>query len=61
MPVEAEFSVDMVQTLLTYFQAYEIDGVVRVEVTEHGLWLPNPHNESRQFLGLARFPKKEIQ
>ena len=36
-PAQAEFSVDMVQTLLTYFQAYEIDGVVKVEVTEHGL------------------------
>lgn len=52
----AEFTIDMVQTLSDYFEAYEVDGVVTVEITNAGLWLPNPHFTSRQFLGLARWP-----
>lgn len=52
----AEFTVDMVETLVTFFESYEVDGVVVVEVTTHGLWLPNPHSRTRQFLGLARLP-----
>lgn len=52
----AEFTKDMVQTLKDYFEAYQVDGVVTVEVTDAGLWLPNPHCTSRQFLGLARWP-----
>jgi hypothetical protein len=52
----AEFTADMVETLKTYFERYEVDGVVVVEVTSHGLWLPNPHSRTRQFLGLARLP-----
>lgn len=50
----AEFSIDMVETLKTYFRDYEIDGVVSVEVTSEGLWLPNPETGGRQFLGLAK-------
>ncbi len=52
----AEFTADMVETLATYFERYEVDGIVVVEVTTHGLWLPNPHSKTRQFLGLARLP-----
>ena len=52
----AEFTEDMVETLLKYFHTYAVAGVVTVEVTERGLWLPNPHVTSRQFLGLARLP-----
>lgn len=54
----AEFTADMVETLSTYFERYEIDGVVVVEVTSHGLWLPNPNAMTRQFLGLARLSDK---
>lgn len=54
----AEFTIDMVETLATYFNVYAVDGVVAVEVTSHGLWLPNPHSKTRQFLGLARLPDK---
>lgn len=53
----AEFSKDMVETMLTYFEAYAEDGVVTVEVTSWGLWLPNKTTGGRQFLGLARIPE----
>ncbi|MFN4060986.1 MAG: hypothetical protein ACK4IA_09570 [Paracoccus hibiscisoli] len=52
----AEFSRDMVETMLTYFDAYAQDGVLKVEVTDWGLWLPNKVTGGRQFLGLARLP-----
>lgn len=51
---KAEFSEDMVRTLQEHFEAYEIDGVVSVEVTSEGLWLPNPETGGRQFLGMAK-------
>lgn len=50
----AEFTEDMVETLHEYFRCYAKDGVVQVEVSNHGLWLPNPVCGGRQFLGLAR-------
>lgn len=56
----AEFTRDMVDTLHQYFDAYEQDGVVSVEVSNHGLWLPNPVTGGRQFLGLARFPEPDV-
>ena len=51
----AEFSIDMVETLKDHFRDYEVDGVVSVEVTSEGLWLPNPETGRRQFLGRAKF------
>lgn len=53
---DAEFSRDMVQTMLEYFDAYADDGVLTVEIREGGLWLPNPATGGRQFLGLAKLP-----
>lgn len=53
----AELTEDMVETLQRHFSDYEVDGVVTVEVTSHGLWLPNPRIGGRQFLGLARLPE----
>lgn len=52
---EAQFSADMSATLAEYFPAYAVNGVVTVEVTNHGLWLVNPLG-GRQFLGLAKLP-----
>jgi len=52
---KAEFTKDMVETLNEYFEQYAVDGVVTVEVSNRGLWLPNPAT-GRQFLGLARYP-----
>ena len=46
----------MVETLRTYFAAYEREGVVTLELTDQGLWLVNPHDDSRQFLGQAVLP-----
>ncbi|MFN3525106.1 MAG: hypothetical protein ACK4YU_03360 [Paracoccus sp. (in: a-proteobacteria)] len=52
----AEFSKDMVETMLTYFEAYADEGVLTVEVTSWGIWLPNKVTGGRQFLGLAKLP-----
>lgn len=56
--LSAEFTKDMIETLDTYFGAYAKDGMVTIEVTSRGLWLPNSIG-GRQFLGLARFPQGE--
>lgn len=55
---DAEFSKDMVETILQYFETYaDDDGVLTVEVREHGLWLPHPiPGLPPQFIGLARMP-----
>ena len=55
---DAEFSKDMVETILEYFETYSDDeGVLTVEVREHGLWVPNPvPGLPPQFIGLARMP-----
>lgn len=57
---EAEFTLDMAQTLEKYFSSYEKDGVVQVEVTTHGLWLVSENRKMRHFLGLARKPSGEV-
>lgn len=44
----------MVETLRRYFDEYEIDGVVRIDVTDKGLWLPMPENEGQKFLGSVK-------
>lgn len=54
----ANFTRDMVEALQSYFDDYAVDGVVCIEVTDHGLWWENPDG-SRQFLGATEpFPKK---
>ena len=53
---EAAFSQDMAETLFQYFGDYERGGVVRVEVTTHGLWIRHPSFPARKFLGLAERP-----
>lgn len=50
---EAHFTKDMAETLVRFFQAYAECGVVTVEVKDGGLWLVNPNDRSRQFLGKA--------
>lgn len=53
----AEFTRDMAQTLIDYFEVYAVEGVVSVELGNDGtLWLPNKRQGGRQFLGLARLP-----
>lgn len=49
----AEFTHDMVETLQAVFTAYAVEGIVRLEVTTHGIWLVHPEG-IRQFLGAAR-------
>lgn len=54
---EAEFSKDMVETMLEYFDTYaDAEGVLTVEIRDSGLWLPNGLTGSPQFLGLAKLP-----
>lgn len=53
-PVLACFTEDMAENLLRFFHHYQRDGVVALQLTEGGrLWLVNPHDDSRQFLGQA--------
>ena len=47
----AEFTRDMVDTLQKHFDKYQVNGVVQIEVTDKGLWLPNPVDGGQQFLG----------
>ena len=54
----AKFTVDMANSLLKYFPSYAENGVVSIEVNSKGLWLINPVNGSRQFLGKAVLDKK---
>lgn len=50
----AELTKDMVETLIEYFDAYAVEGVVSIEVVEdRRLFLPLPLG-GRHFLGLAR-------
>lgn len=49
----ADFTRDMAETLQIYFFAYAREGIVRVEITDHGLWLSHPNSCTRQFLGSA--------
>lgn len=56
----AAFTSDMVDTLRSYFLDYELDGVVCVEVTSHGLWLRHPEYPIRQFLGRATHPGQPV-
>ena len=53
---DATFSIDMVETLMAFFEHYSIEGVVTVEVTDQGLWLRNPIG-GRQFLGATEVIK----
>ncbi len=55
----AEFSRDMAESLVKFFDQYDRQGVVEIEVTDHGLWWKNP-NGTKQFLGSVRqFPSEE--
>lgn len=51
--MRAFFTRDMAETLVRTFPAYAEGGVVTVEVEDGGLWLVNPNDGSRQFLGKA--------
>lgn len=55
----AEFSRDMAESLVKFFDQYEQEGIVEIEVTDHGLWWKNP-NGTKQFLGSVRqFPNED--
>lgn len=59
---KAEFTKDMVETMLQHFNAYADDqDVVTVRVRSDGLWLQHPVTGTWQFLGLARLPKHLVQ
>lgn len=53
---KAAFTKDMAETLVKYFANYEKDGIVRLDVTDHGLWIKHPDFPIRNFLGAAELP-----
>lgn len=54
----AEFTRDMVETLLEHFDTFaDKDGVISLEIREGGIFLPPLIGDHRQFLGLARLPR----
>ena len=55
------FTEDMVDTLKKYFSVYASEGVVNMEANAVGLWLINPENNTRQFLGKALPPNQNPQ
>jgi hypothetical protein len=60
-PVVALFTEDMVDTLRAFFRIYQVGGVVSIQLVGNGLWLVNPHDGSRQFLGQAKLTDEEEQ
>lgn len=55
----AKFTRDMAEALVAHFEDYAQDGIVSIEVTDHGLWWENPDG-SRQFLGaIEKFPSSK--
>lgn len=60
-PIVACFTEDMADTLRKFFHAYQVDGVVTIQLVGTGLWLVNPHNGSKQFLGQAKLTEQEEQ
>ena len=59
-PTTLKFTDDMAETLHTYFQRYEQNGVVRIIANDLGLWLVNPERpQNPQFLGKASIALEE--
>lgn len=59
---EAEFTKDMVETMLEYFETYaDEQGVVKILLRTDGLWLRHPETGTWQFLGLAKLPLHMVQ
>ena len=50
----AEFTKDMVETLRRYFDEFETNGIVRVDVTDKGLWLHQDDGQGQKFLGSVK-------
>ncbi len=50
----AEFSRDMVETLHKYFEEFEVEGVVKIDVTDKGLWLQERLTDRQKFLGSVK-------
>lgn len=50
-----EFTERMATVLYRLFDSYAFDGIVTLEAASNGLWLVNPNDGSRQFLGNAPF------
>ena len=46
-----EMTEEMIGTLVENFSSYARNGVVQIEVSDHGLWLPHPVTGLRHYLG----------
>lgn len=51
----AEFTSDMLHTLVEYFDYFACDeGVISIEVNMMGIWLEDPNTKMKKFVGKAR-------
>ena len=54
-PYFAEFSKDMLQTLIEFFDVFaDDDNVISVEINKLGIWLEEHRTKTKKFVGKAR-------
>lgn len=59
-PYFAEFSKDMLQTLIEFFDVFaDEEHVIRVEINIMGIWLEEPQTKTKKFVGKARPSEEE--
>ncbi len=58
----AEFTSDMLDTLVEYFDYFACDdGVISLEVNMMGIWLEDPNTKAKKFVGKARLSERQKQ
>lgn len=58
----AEFTKDMLQTMVEYFDFFaDGEGVLVVEVNGLGIWVEEPQSKAKKFIGKARYSSKDIE
>jgi hypothetical protein len=56
----AEFTSDMLHTLVEYFDHFACDeGVISIEVNMMGIWLEDPNTKTKKFVGKARLSEQQ--
>ena len=58
----AEFTSDMQDTLVEYFDYFACDdGVISLEVNMIGIWLEDSNTKAKKFVGKARLSERQKQ
>lgn len=58
----AEFTKDMLQTMVEYFDSFaDVEGVLVVEVNSLGMWVEEPTSKAKKFIGKARYSQADIK